>query len=384
MLSPLVESFDAHRHALKSEPHTEHFAGTVTTIKTFTSRSEAYLTSLAAAARLLNTDIIYSRYSPEDFHAFHNLARRITARASGMETYFTLIDPVRDKFPVTPAPSVPLTPAPSVPATPLISTSPGAISRMPSEHVEESQFSGANDSYFTIPTRSRALHASSSSEAPTHSSLHRRSRGTHSPRLNLPRPLPYKVLHRKLLVHSRQEVAVGVFESQRYLNLEAANFHHPDAQAYTTQITALLGDRYSVSFYPCTSKLSRYLNCSCDELLGNCTAATVAVRDWLGEIKNGRLSFWTSAAQREAQWMKKVANLQRIRDELFSALENFRNEKRYAELCFICSIRSEITAGIKSSTHTVLFLDRMLILTLIKNGRHHIAISSIVTPISII
>jgi len=244
VLSPLVESLELHRCILKLAPHTEHFAETVTSINILTGQSEANLTSLAAAARLLANDVIYCRFSPKDFYTFQELARRITARANGMETYFTLIDPVREKFPVTPAPSVP--------ATPLIPGTPMSMSRVPSRellhHANDSQDSVADDNLESAlpisPTHRRALYASASYDTQSHSNLHRRSHGTHSPRFSIPH-LPHHLLDHKLLSVSRsqKERAVGVFESQRYLNLEATSFNDPDAKTHTMQTTALLGDR---------------------------------------------------------------------------------------------------------------------------------------------
>jgi hypothetical protein len=53
-------------------------------------------------------------------------------------------------------------------------------------------------------------------------------------------------LHHSLLHISlerrRGEQAVGVFESQRYMNLEAAKFHDPDADIYKQRMTELLRD----------------------------------------------------------------------------------------------------------------------------------------------
>jgi Putative ER transporter, 6TM, N-terminal len=231
VLSPLVESLELHRRVLKSVPYTENFAEMVASIKALTGRSEANLTSLAASARLLDSDLIYSRFAPKDFHTFHNLARRITARASGMETYFTLIDPVSEKFPMTPAASF----AP----TPVIPASPTSISRVQSPERTESP----TDCLGTNPSNHRPSFSSSSQDTQF---FHRRSSALTPPRLSHRHTPPHILLHRKLLRVSdlRREKAVGLFESQRYLNLEATNFHDPDSEAYTIQATALLSDRY--------------------------------------------------------------------------------------------------------------------------------------------
>jgi hypothetical protein len=247
VLSPLVESLELHRGVLKLTPHAEDFKEMVASIEKLTSKSEEGMTSLAAATRLLSSDLIYSRFSPEDFHPFQELGRRITARATGMESYFALINPVREKFPVTPAPSVP--------ATPLMSATPTSVSR-PTSPDRSHRTSDSHDLVLddmaggtpqTSHTHHRAL--SSSHDPNLQPNLHRRSRSIHAPHFNLPHHLPHHLshhlLHHKLLSvsRSRRETAVGVFESQRYLNLEATRFHDPDAETYTTQMTALLSDR---------------------------------------------------------------------------------------------------------------------------------------------
>jgi hypothetical protein len=161
-----------------------------------------------------------------------------------METYFILIDPIRGNFPVTPAPSVP--------GTPFLSATPASTSRAPSP--ERSHHAGDasdgvvkenSDSASPIsPMHHRTLHIPSH-DRPSHRNLHRRSQGTYTPRFNVPRHLPHHTLHHKLLAlsDSHKEKVVGVFESQRYLNLEATSHHDPDAKTYTTQTTALLGKR---------------------------------------------------------------------------------------------------------------------------------------------
>jgi hypothetical protein len=48
------------------------------------------------------------------------------------------------------------------------------------------------------------------------------------------------------LGRKREEGVVGVFESQRYMNLEARR-HDPYGQHHTQQLTELLGEWYNIS-----------------------------------------------------------------------------------------------------------------------------------------
>lgn len=213
-------------------------------------QSDEALVPLAASTRLLRSDLIYGRFAPDDFYPFQNLARRIVGRANGMGVYFTLIDPTREKFPVTPAPSVP--------ATPIMSPSPTALSRPPSldrvplsDYHNGAQHDRSEPTSPLYPSRSRR---ESHRESHAHASPHRsrsnsrqRSHGhSHQPhhhRHPQHHLLQSSLLHLSLARSHRYENAVGVFESQQYLNLEATRFHDPDAKIYTTQTTLLLNER---------------------------------------------------------------------------------------------------------------------------------------------
>lgn len=100
-----------------------------------------------------------------------------------------------------------------------------------------------------------------------------------------------------------------------------------------------------------TFTLSVYSNGSCDDLLRTCVTAIIAVRDWLGGVRRGRFDIWTSTKEKEAQWEKELARLCPIRDELFSALRNFRKDKRYPSYGSALH-KSDVKIGIGSSTHT--------------------------------
>ncbi|KAG1779986.1 hypothetical protein EV702DRAFT_1083943 [Suillus placidus] len=81
-------------------------------------KTENALPMLAAAARLLKVDIVYARFAPTDYDELHAIMRKLMVRAHGMSVYYTLIDPTRERFPVTPAASRPATPVHSRPPSP--------------------------------------------------------------------------------------------------------------------------------------------------------------------------------------------------------------------------------------------------------------------------
>ncbi|KAJ3848690.1 hypothetical protein EV368DRAFT_86341 [Lentinula lateritia] len=83
------------------------------------TQSQAVLGPLAQAARLLPSEVVYSRYSPTDRRPLQDPARRVAVRANGMLIYFTLIDPTRERSPVTPAMRRPGSPVGTSPSTPV-------------------------------------------------------------------------------------------------------------------------------------------------------------------------------------------------------------------------------------------------------------------------
>ncbi len=59
-------------------------------MRTETKKVEGALIPLAAAARLLKSDLIYGRFAPEDFRTFQNLFRRLAGRADGLGVYLDI------------------------------------------------------------------------------------------------------------------------------------------------------------------------------------------------------------------------------------------------------------------------------------------------------
>ena len=201
VLSPLITALDMHRALLKTPTVSHEFLEKVEAIKNTVARAEGAVVVLVSSARLLPSDIIYCRFAPDDFMTFQDFARRIVARAHGMGLYFTLIDPTRERFPVTPAPSLPSTPRTGTPPLELAS----GVSPLPSR---------------------------SHSRAPSENNQH---------------PHHHHVIHQSLLnlekTRSKREHAVGVFESHRYLDIEATQLHDPNSEACTARTTELLSER---------------------------------------------------------------------------------------------------------------------------------------------
>ncbi|KAF8885154.1 hypothetical protein BD779DRAFT_1611982 [Infundibulicybe gibba] len=256
VISPLIKSIELHRGLMQfplGEDAAAVFSAEVTSITESVSQSESALVPLAAAARLLRSDLIYARFSPEDFSQLQKLARRIVGRANGMGMYFTLIDPTRERFPVTPGPSVP--------ATPIAVMTPTAGRSRPAS-VDLNVDAQPEHTRIDADSQYRRHHS--------HHHHHHHHLLREALHLSIPRP-------------SKKEHAVGVFESHRYLNLEATHLHDPKADHHTAQTMALLSS-------------------SCDGLLGMCHDSLIAVREWLGTVRDGRWDFWVGKGEREIRF----------------------------------------------------------------------------------
>ncbi|KAJ7172199.1 hypothetical protein C8R46DRAFT_893839 [Mycena filopes] len=263
VLAPLAKSFELHQAILKKDPYSPEFSSAAATIAASVAKSEAGLIPLAASVRLLKSDLVYSRFTPTDFIALQKVAKRMAVRANGMTRYFTLLDPMREKFPVTPGPGTP------VPGTPIISRPPSPP-RTPTQ--EEHDTDG--DSLPPTPTR--------------------RSRHSHHPSHH------HNLLHNSLLHLSlgrkKHEHAVGVFESHRYLDLEA-NLVHPESETHTRETTRLLCQ-------------------SCTPLLKSCQDSLLWIQDWLGFVRQGRLSRWMRGPKHWKVLKERMGELQKVRATL--------------------------------------------------------------------
>ncbi|KAG6834861.1 hypothetical protein H0H93_006863, partial [Arthromyces matolae] len=111
VLSPLIKALEQHKAVLEISSRDPTFPEAAALIATTVAEADSALTPVNAAVRLLRSDLIYCRFSPDDFLPFHDLVRRAAVRANGMGVYFSIIDPTRPRFPTTPAPSAPQSPA---------------------------------------------------------------------------------------------------------------------------------------------------------------------------------------------------------------------------------------------------------------------------------
>ncbi|KAJ7632836.1 hypothetical protein FB45DRAFT_744966 [Roridomyces roridus] len=275
VLASLTKSFELHQSILKLDPYSAAFASMVSTNAASVAKSEASLAPLAASARLLKGDLVYSRFAPTDLIALQDVAKRMAVRAHGMTLYYQIIEPGRERFPVsTPATPAPASPVPSRPPSP----------------VREHRDSVAEDSLPTTPTRKSR-----------HSYFH-----NHHNHHNL--------LHNSLLHLSRKkhQNPVGVFESQRYLDLEA-HLHHPDTEAHTKEIVGLLAE-------------------SCTPLLKACQDSLIWTQDWLGYVRQGWISQLLAGAKERRALKQRMKELSFVRANLKKTLESFKEDKRHLVL----------------------------------------------------
>lgn len=110
VLDPLEAFLSQHRTILKMDPCSDEFAASVKALKGLVDKAETGMAPTAVWLRSLKRDLIRGRFSPADISTLQWAMRRIVTRAEGMNIYFGLIDPTRERFPVTPAPTSPNTP----------------------------------------------------------------------------------------------------------------------------------------------------------------------------------------------------------------------------------------------------------------------------------
>ena len=362
-ISPLLKTLTLHEHLLSIPLSDPAFAESLTTMRKETTKCEANLVLLAAAGRLLGSDLIYSRFAPADFKAFPAICGKLAARADGMAMYFGLIDPNRDRFLGTgPNKSTYGTPIPTVPSTPRrqmskeasIEPSNADVDRSslppsPRHSVESIQISSAPTSptkraYLSHPNHPHSLRFSP--RDPLFSGSHSH---TH-PRAHAPEKHHKHHAHSDLLHHSltksrskRREHAVGVFETQKYLNFEFTRFHDPDESAYTGKLKDLLNEWWEVN-----RVVRNFLNAiSSKHLVIAAHGGLSLVSDWLLNVRSGRVApirdgaiqsllgsrFGKGAKNaedvRKKSHEEQIANIKRVKEDLSTTLQVFRDETRF-------------------------------------------------------
>ncbi|KAI0638721.1 hypothetical protein C8Q77DRAFT_1044286 [Trametes polyzona] len=315
VLDPLNEFLALHRTVLTQDPASEDFKATVKRIVDTLGKSERGLGQAAANVRLLKQDIVYGRFSPTKIGDFQPIVRRLVTRANGMDIFFTLIEPTREKFPVTPVPSrlgTPYTGSPmsTRPATP---TSPGTP-------VPGSPPNGLREDPEQAARRRRNLQKRALEQSHGHKSfsrkLHLRLREHHEEHqhhqvhfslLSLAHALSPLA---RVSTTSSAETAVGVFESQRYMAIEASRLSHPDQRDVTALFVHLLHE-------------------SCDELLETTQGVVKGVQAWFAEVRRG--SFEGKAKIEKAR-AERLAKLEALSAGVKEVLQRLKKEKRHRVL----------------------------------------------------
>lgn len=307
VICPLNAGFRQHLSLLETPTASQDFSPKA--VRASASKAESALAPLAASARLLGRDISWGRFSGKDLDGMRGKVQRLVMRAHGMNVYFTLTDPTRERFPVTPVPSQLGSPAMG---TPNVSrpSSPGRTEESPSAspafprspvgcsqtEVEEHRGRPVQQRHphFDIDSPSRSVKAHS------HSTLFRRH---------------HRQSHISLLMgvhhhdHLREHV-VGVFESQRYLDLESHHFAHPLAAYYTERSTTLLRQ-------------------SCEPLLRACSLGLERLDLWLRTSRRRRWMFWWGGQECFVMQQERLDALHQVCEELTRAVEAFRTTLRF-------------------------------------------------------
>ncbi|KAF9527658.1 hypothetical protein CPB83DRAFT_384639 [Crepidotus variabilis] len=349
VISALAKTLDLHQTLLNTSVTSPAFNTTLTSLRAETQKCEANLVPLAAASRLLKSDLTYSRFAPTDYKPFQALCRRLCGKANGLVVYFALIDPQRERLrapttgfttPMSPLSHTPKSPLTRVnsrahqtplehfensdekkPKTPSRPKRPNMFGRSRSTSLAESDFPISSPLHHP-PSPSPALHA--------HFAPNKQLPHSHD-HPNYHRPL--RLLHNSLLTLAKsrarsEETAVGVFEIQRYLGLELNRLHDPEEEIHTDQIMELLKE--------CSTPLLKAAHSGLSEVIR-----------WLGNVHSGRVSHIRNVvvlailgkrlgrkaheSEESKRQLKKQlrADIEKIRRELRNALDTFREETRH-------------------------------------------------------
>ncbi len=103
VIGPLNAGFRQHLSLLEIPTTSQDFSPKI--VRALASKAESALAPLAASARVLGRDVSWGRFSGKDLDGMQEKVQRLVMRAHGMNVYFSLTDPTRERFPVTPVPS---------------------------------------------------------------------------------------------------------------------------------------------------------------------------------------------------------------------------------------------------------------------------------------
>lgn len=295
VLLSLADAIKEHREHLVADVTSPSFSAAPITAAV--DKAEGVLGQLAAACRLLKLDVIYCRIAPTDYGEMHQLARRLVIVANGLGVYYTLIDPTRERFPVTPAQSNPGTPSVNTPAP----------SRPSSPDLSRPHTREGTSGDVTHKRSRRPGSAQLSCNSSPH--LFHRHSYKHSPHHSHHGILHNSLLHLAAPRIPRTESAVGVFESYRYLNLEATRFSHPESERYIASSTQLL-------------------NASCHDLLIICEVILRESCEWLAHIREHRFDFWVNPEEKDRIRNDRVQKFEGLLRKLSQELDEFTVKKR--------------------------------------------------------
>lgn len=305
VLLSVVSATKEHYRCLQQDVTASDFSATP--IIAAVSKIEGGLAMLGSAARLQKLDVMYSRFAPTDYTELHSITRRLIARASGLNTYYALIDPTREKFPTSPVPSIPATPIYSSPSHSR-NPSPARDSDQPLANTDADKANSPGSADGGMKKHTSHRHHSTR-QAHHHAAVH------HHKRRYLPHTASHhpthshsSLLHFALSRAARMESAVGVFESLHYLNLEAT--HMSDSESHVVRATELL-------------------NASCQDLLKSCEHGLQGVCDWLGCVGENRFNFWVDPEEKLRICTERIKKYEDLHRELSLILDEFINKKRF-------------------------------------------------------
>ncbi|KAF5312520.1 hypothetical protein D9619_003562 [Psilocybe cf. subviscida] len=387
------------------------YASTLASARALTRAAESALAHLAAVGRLLHSDLIYSRFAPSDFDAFHKLCRRLAGRADGLGIYFGLVEAGLsthagvnpDSRPMTSVDTISVvgegggigsggggmiagaergqghkfTPrrVDSLPATlhaREMSRATGTRSpaqphhrhgrasnnahaqlhfatlnhsqslpglrpeteiriRVASVHAGGRSGTATPNMAGTGPPHLKQNHTHAASQSHSESDTTAYSHRAHALHLHHAMlPLTRGLSHVPGLKHEhggnhedvprlsskKAEWAVGTFESQRYMNLEATRLHDPRADEWTRLTFGLLRE-------------------SCTPFLGLCALGINTTKRWLtDDVQSGRLKHFFGIKRAEEQKRKEERRkeIEEVRDKLQEGLRVFKEEERHLVL----------------------------------------------------
>jgi hypothetical protein len=290
VLTPLISALDNHRTLLNTPfpDDLTQYTEKVTAAANLMKASEGALGSLAASARLMKGDLIYCRFSPVDFRPFQLLCRRMAGRTNGLVTFFSLVGIGPGAEMMTGANKTgPDTPALTVPNSPVDTPVVG------SSLFEDDK--GKPPISTTPLAQSIRPHSKVPPSSPSQKHLHH-DHHTHIRAHNILYPSPS---YERPNSGHETEKAVGIFESQRYLNLEATILSDPNWGEWTRKSIGALGE-------------------SCDAVLEACRDGLTGVHVWLGGVRHGRIRSLLGIRRQEraAQISQNIKQLKELRAKI--------------------------------------------------------------------